>query len=60
MKMRAIQLFLSLGIAATVVACGGATDSVDDAGETPADVEETVEDAAEEDEGGEGGEGGED
>lgn len=68
MRTRAIQLFLSLGVAATVAACGGATDDVqepdDAAGDATEEVEETdeveeAEDNEDDDEGGEGGEGGE-
>ncbi len=66
MKLKPVELFLALGLAATVTACGGGTETPAEApatDEAPAAVEEGGEggegEEAPAEEGGEGGEGGE-
>lgn len=55
LKSKSIELFLALGLAASVAACGGAPET-----EEGTDTPETTEEVApESEEGGEGGEGGE-
>ena len=60
-RLKPVELFLALGLVATVSACGGATAPESDAN-TEVDTAPTTEASPEEpttDEGGEGGEGGE-
>lgn len=56
-RLKAVELFLAIGLAAGVSACGGANETAYDAGTTDAGT--TPEQSAEVAEGGEGGEGGE-
>ena len=56
-KSKTIELFLALGLAASVAACGSAPEG-GEAVEEPDTTEQAAPDSSESDEGGEGGEGG--